>query len=144
MTKEYEKARMLLGRWAALPERLEELSRERRWAQERQEDPREDGGVWQALIDGIDRELAEAMRLRAAVEGVLNALGEPMASVVRLRYVRRLSYPQIARELNYSVAGVRHRKSRADRAVGAAMGIGGEGTGRRLGAWGGGAVSEGD
>ena len=122
VTREYEKARMLLGRWAALPARMEELSRQRRWAQERRDDPGEDGAAWQALMDEIDRELREELRLRAAVEEVLRALGEPCAGVVRMRYRERMSYPAIARTLNYSVDWVRHLKSRADRAVGATMG----------------------
>ena len=128
MTRVNEKARMLLGACANAPMRMEELTKERAWA-ERRRDENPDGGVgeaWRALVNEIDEELMRCARLRATVDALIDALGEPRASVIRLRYVEKKSYAAIARTLSYSVDHVRRLKSQADRAIGRAMGSGGE------------------
>lgn len=101
------------------------------------ETPRGGGGqgperLWAALSDERAEELRlgrQAKARRAAVEGVIRALPDPeQRSVLRLRYLKGLTWPEVRRELARSGGakserGVYRLHSRALLAAGRAAGL---------------------
>lgn len=99
--------------------------------------PRSGGGegperLWAALSDERaeqTRLVSEAGARRAAVEGVIRALPDPeQRSVLRLRYLKGLTWPEVRRELARrggakSERGVYRLHSRALLAAGKAAGL---------------------
>ena len=107
MAVETEQARRMLAEWGRLPQRIRRLSDERRRAVEM-------GEGFEALIAEIDREIARCVRLRIALEGLMEEMPDTMRRVIELRYAQGMSYIAIGNRMHYSQSHARKLKSHAD------------------------------